>query len=85
MRTLLSIIVLMFVLELVQSDSPISSSVNNGLAYLNPSKNRTKLTISIMLPQDFIRLRNFHVCINREIAKINKGNWSFTKHFYIDR
>lgn len=85
MKTLLSIIVSMFVLELVQSDFS-TSSITNGINYLtNASKNRTKLTISIMLPQDFIRLRNFHVCINREIAKINKGNWSFTKHFYIDR
>ena len=46
---------------------------------------KIKLTIAIMLPQDFIRLRNFHVCINREIVKINKANWSFTKHFYLDR
>jgi hypothetical protein len=70
----------MNIFELIQSDTPTSS-----IPYLSSSKNRTKLTISIMLPQDFIRLRNFHVCINREISKINKGNWSFTKHFYIDR
>lgn len=46
---------------------------------------KMKLTIAIMLPQDYIRLRNFNVCINKEMNRINKGNWSFIKHFYLDR
>lgn len=46
---------------------------------------KMKLTIAIMLPQDYIRLRNFKVCIDKEINKINKGNWAFTKHFFLDR
>lgn len=46
---------------------------------------KMKLTIAIMLPQDYIRLRNFKVCIDKEISKINKGNWAFTKHFFLDR
>ena len=44
---------------------------------------KTKLTIAIMLPQDYIRLRNFNVCIKKEMDRINKGTWSFTKYFYL--
>lgn len=46
---------------------------------------KTKITIAIMLPQDYIRLRNFNVCIKKEMDRINRGNWSFNKHFYLDR
>jgi hypothetical protein len=47
-------------------------------------KDKTKLSIALMLPQDYIRLRNFNVCINKEMNRINKGNWSFTKRFYME-
>ncbi|CAF0742170.1 unnamed protein product [Brachionus calyciflorus] len=45
---------------------------------------KVKLTIAIMLPQDYIRLRNFNVCIKKEMDRINKGTWSFTKYFYLE-
>lgn len=50
-----------------------------------PPSNKMKLSIAIMLPQDYIRLRNFNVCINKEMNRINKGNWSFTNSFYLER
>ena len=56
-----------------------------------PSKTTEKptekknITIAFILPQDFIRFRKFQSCITNQVAKINKGNWSFNKNFYIDR
>lgn len=72
--------------ELLRSTDLIPSSTlipNHSTS--TKSWERMKLTIAIMLPQDYIRLRNFNVCINKEMNRINKGNWSFTKHFYLDR
>ena len=46
---------------------------------------KVKLSIAIMLPQDYIRLRNFNVCINKEMQRINKGSWSFIRNFYLER
>ena len=43
------------------------------------------VALSIFLPHDFIRLRNFQVCINRELAKLNRdAHWSFHNRFAID-
>jgi hypothetical protein len=46
---------------------------------------KSKLTIAFMLPQDIIRTRNNRQCIARELTKIRQSNWTFTKHFYLDR
>ncbi len=46
---------------------------------------KQKLTIALLLPQDYIRLRHFRSCINSEIKAINSGNWSFLSSFYIER
>ena len=54
--------------------------INNQLI-INDKKN---ITIAFILPQDFIRFRKFQSCITNQVAKINKGNWSFSKNFYID-
>lgn len=50
-----------------------------------PVNEKFRLAITIILPQDFIRFRNFHVCINREVNKINKSNWEFLRHFILER
>ena len=67
------------------SDLINMSSINETLPVQRSKDGKSKLTIALMLPQDFMRLRNFRLCINKEIVKINKSNWSFTKHFYLDR
>ena len=46
---------------------------------------KSKLTIAFMLPQDILRTRNNRQCIARELTKIRQSNWTFTKHFYLDR
>ena len=73
--------------QIIYGDENLLNDVGNpSLSATQSAKiERTKLTIAIMLPQDYIRLRNFNVCINKEMNRINKGNWSFNKHFYLDR
>lgn len=60
-----------------------SNETNNSTA--DRYKQKMKFAITIMLPQDYIRLRNFNVCINKELSRINKGSWTFTKYFYLER
>jgi hypothetical protein len=67
-------------------DKSIVANEKNQSTISRPATSeKVKLTIAFMLPQDFIRTRNFNVCINREMTKINRGNWSFVKNFYLDR
>jgi hypothetical protein len=63
----------------------LSQLSNKMFSSTTKTNQKMKLTIAILLPQDYIRLRNFNVCINKEMNKINRGNWSFTKTFYLDR
>lgn len=87
MKNLLnSIIVLILINSLLIQMRPTEIE-SKDISFVQASKpsDKTKLTIAIMLPQDYIRLRNFNVCIKKEMDRINKGNWSFTKHFYMDR
>lgn len=60
----------------------------NTIQTSDPNQNMSEkknITIAFILPQDFIRFRKLQTCITNQIAKINKGNWSFSKNFYIDR
>ena len=71
------------------SDRFVNYSLQKETTY-EPIRNRPvnekfRLAITIILPQDFIRFRNFHVCINREVNKINKSNWEFLRHFILER
>ena len=51
----------------------------------NKPTEKKNITIAFILPQDFIRFRKIQACITNQVSKINKGNWSFSKNFYIDR
>lgn len=46
---------------------------------------KMRLNIAIMLPTDYMNDRVINTCIKREMNIINRGNWTFTKHFYLER
>ena len=78
----MNVIILLSLIILSKSETTLNNSL--GSSDKPTSTQKMKLTIAILLPQDYIRLRNFNVCINKEMNRINKGSWSFTKHFYLD-
>ena len=61
-----------------------SKSIEYGINK-EQSESKPKLTIAFMLPQDILRSRINRQCINKEINKIRLSNWTFTKHFHLDR
>ncbi|RNA20685.1 hypothetical protein BpHYR1_016648 [Brachionus plicatilis] len=63
--------------ELIEVGNDLKFDVysNNFHTTMAKTADKTKLTIAIMLPQDYIRL---------QMDRINKGNWSFNKYFYLD-
>jgi hypothetical protein len=86
----------LFGLSYGSSDQLLHPLTNYTLQYENsqsssqpirtrPANEKLRLAITVILPQDFIRFRNLHVCINRELNKINKSNWEFLRHFVLER
>lgn len=73
--------------EFIEVGTDLKFDFYSKSSYITEAKSseKAKITIAIMLPQDYIRLRNFNVCIKKEMDRINRGNWSFNKHFYLDR
>jgi hypothetical protein len=51
---------------------------------MNQNKNKSKLSVTIMLPQDYLRFRDLQFCISNELSKINRGNFNFTQKFQLD-
>lgn len=80
----MNVIILLSLIALSKSETALNNILGSSDKPTTTTQ-KMKLTIAILLPQDYIRLRNFNVCINKEMNRINKGSWSFTKHFYLDR
>jgi hypothetical protein len=74
-----------FILLFVLLKFTLIESKQNKRQLNNQLNEKKNITIAFILPQDFIRFRKFQSCITNQVAKINKGNWSFSKNFYIDR
>lgn len=65
--------------------STLNLDNNDEISSKEKEITKSKLTIAFMLPQDILRTRNNRQCIARELTKIRQSNWTFTKHFYLDR